>query len=1134
MKNLIILTTILFIVQFLYLIFAQSEQKPKLVIPTGHASNIISISFGMDGDILASASADAIKLWSVKSGQELNTLNHSSVKSVAFSSVRDILASGSSDMTVKLWDIATGQELWTLKHPTEVDSVVFSPNGKILASGSEKIIFLWDVLTGKLLKTFKGHSSYIRSIAFSPDGNTIATASMDNSIMLWNVEAGNEIKILKGHSFFVNTIAFSSDGKTLVSGSSDKTIKLWNITSGIEIKTINANQSDLRSVMFSPDGKIIASGGLAGQVKLWDAKTGQELQNIKSNYSIYSLSFSPDGKTLAFVSADTVKMLDTINWQINKTLTGHAIKFDSIVLSPDSKVLAAAGNDKTVKLLRLFPKLELKILKHSNLIDSIAFSPSGKILASGSIDSSVILWDVESGQEIRNIPRAGRKFAETDWRSSLAQFAFVSSLAFSHDGKLLATGSVEEAKIWNVETGQMLKRIEGFPDSSIRLVTFSQDNKTLGFLCGSQIKIWDVINGKEIKVLDHVEYYDVDSMGFSPDGKTLATRRKEQNIDLWDLTTGKRQNYTKLNEWVVKSLDQIMTTPNSKVIRFDNQTNKILLLNGETQAEIASLIALDENDWIIVTPEGRFDISRIEEAGKLLSWIYNDEPFKPLSLDVFLRDYYEPGLLQKLIANEDMKPIPNLSLLNRTQPIVNEPIITLSDTEGIVSITFEVANTQSEGQKDKYGNLTQSGVYDVRLFRDGQVVGYSTSDEKVQTTFRNYKNFDEELAVWREANKVDLVDGKKALTFKVKLPNNSQNKQIVFSAYAFNSDRVKSETVSTTYTVPSNTNLKTEPRKAYLITFGVNKYDNPEWNLQFAGNDARKMQEIIGAKLREGKEFDEIVEIPLVSDDEIVNSKTIEKRDALKPNVQTVLELLSGKKPPPERLQLLEKAIGKETLVKISQAKPDDMVLVSFSSHGYADQNGIFYILPTDIGKESKKTVTNELLRRSISSDELSLWLRDVDAGEMVMIVDACYAASAVGKNFKPAPMGSRGLGQLAFDKGMKILTATQAANVAIEAGGTIGHGLLTFALLKEGIEKKEADFKAKDNSINLKEWLEYGEFSVPKLYEKLAKGELKGINKGTEVIDLSGNNKTQVSFQTPTLFDFTKKKAEMILVKLP
>jgi hypothetical protein len=148
------------------------------------------------------------------------------------------------------------------------------------------------------------------------------------------------------------------------------------------------------------------------------------------------------------------------------------------------------------------------------------------------------------------------------------------------------------------------------------------------------------------------------------------------------------------------------------------------------------------------------------------------------------------------------------------------------------------------------------------------------------------------------------------------------------------------------------------------------------------------------------------------------------------------------------------------------------------------------------------------------------------------MIVDACYAASAVErKDFKPAPMGSRGLGQLAFDKGMKILTATQAANVAIETGGSIGHGLLTYALLKEGLEKTQADFKAKDKTINLKEWLEFGEYRVPKLYEDLAKGNLKSMGKGVETF---GQKITNESTQTPSLFDFTRKSKQMTLVKLP
>ncbi len=180
----------------------------------------------------------------------------------------------------------------------------------------------------------------------------------------------------------------------------------------------------------------------------------------------------------------------------------------------------------------------------------------------------------------------------------------------------------------------------------------------------------------------------------------------------------------------------------------------------------------------------------------------------------------------------------------------------------------------------------------------------------------------------------------------------------------------------------------------------------------------------------------------MISDVETNINKTTERHDATKANIRFVFELLAGKTLPASTLQLLEKAVGIGTLKKIRQATPNDLILISFSSHGYADKNGVFYVLPSDIGKNSGRTITDDLLRNSISSDELSLWLRDVDAAELVMIMDACNAASAVeGRDFKPAPMGSRGLGQLAFDKGMKILAATQAANVAIESGGTIRHG---------------------------------------------------------------------------------------------
>jgi uncharacterized caspase-like protein len=138
-------------------------------------------------------------------------------------------------------------------------------------------------------------------------------------------------------------------------------------------------------------------------------------------------------------------------------------------------------------------------------------------------------------------------------------------------------------------------------------------------------------------------------------------------------------------------------------------------------------------------------------------------------------------------------------------------------------------------------------------------------------------------------------------------------------------------------------------------------------------------------------------------------------------------------------------------------------VVIAVSSHGYTDPQGRFYIVPYDTGPVSDGQITAEVLGRFISSDELSQWLRDIDAGEMVMIVDTCHSAATVeADGFKPGPMGSRGLGQLAYDKGMKILAASQADDVALEVEG-LKQGLLTYALVHDGLEAGGADYQPKD-----------------------------------------------------------------------
>lgn len=460
--------------------------------------------------------------------------------------------------------------------------------------------------------------------------------------------------------------------------------------------------------------------------------------------------------------------------------------------------------------------------------------------------------------------------------------------------------------------------------------------------------------------------------------------------------------------------------------------------------------------------------------------------------------------------------------MNRVQPGVSIKEI-LWDGQGHdkVSIAVEVSAASREFLRDGRKVNRETGVYDLRLFRDGQQVGYAPASGG-------------EI-------KVDPATKKALVMFSgVTLPRRRDLTQVEFSAYAFNVDRVKSATDRRAIQYP--TDLGPAKGRAYVIGIGVNAYENPEWNLKYAANDAREIQRTLSEKLSQGGEYQEVVTVSLISDHQTKEGHSVvTEKSATKANIRAVIDLLAGKRVDPEIVKAIPNAD------KLRATTPDDVVIISISSHGYADRKGNFYLIPYDVGDDSKREITAGLLQHCISSDELNLWLRDVDAGEMVMIVDACHSAASVqGEGFKPGPMGSRGLGQLSYDKGMRILTSTQSDDVALETDFT-QQGLLTYALTHDGIGAGEADFKPRDKVITLAEWLAYGVVRVPRLYgeiektyQTLALNELKSITVGqggrTKLLIFSrdGNNSSlkKGSHQQPSLFDFTRKKPQVVLAR--
>ncbi|MEV5750809.1 serine/threonine-protein kinase [Actinoallomurus sp. NPDC052308] len=287
--------------------------------------------------------------------------------------------------------------------------------------------------------TLPGYTGDVHSVAFSPDGKTLAGGCGDHAVRLWDAAAHTSIATFTGHTEAVHSVAFSPDGKTLASGSEDSTIRLWDVATHTAFATLTAN-TDVHSVAFSPDGKTLAGSYEFGQVMLWDVATKAEMTWLTGRgIAGWSVVFSTDGKTIASGCVDNIILLYKAATHTKiaalKVGGGPLSGENSVAFSPDGKRLISGGMDNTVRLWDVATHANIASLAgHTSNVQSVAFSPNGKMFASGSGDRTIRLWDVATQYNIATL--AGHTGA-------------VHSVAFSPDGKTLASGS-GTARVWNL------------------------------------------------------------------------------------------------------------------------------------------------------------------------------------------------------------------------------------------------------------------------------------------------------------------------------------------------------------------------------------------------------------------------------------------------------------------------------------------------------------------------------------------------------------------------------------------------------------------------------------------------------------------------------------------------------------
>jgi len=421
------------------------------------------------------------------------------------------------------------------------------------------------------------------------------------------------------------------------------------------------------------------------------------------------------------------------------TLAGHSGVVNSIVFDHDGKLLATASSDKSVRVWEVQTGKELRTLTgHSEEVTKVVFSPDGKTLASSDF-SDKKLWDVSTGKELHDIRMDGGSIY----------------LAFSGDGKNLLIVTLCAIKLWNVATGQLFKSLEEYPHCNgyFFFSILSTDGKTLA--SGGRdknIELWDISNGTQLGILQgHGD--DVGSAAFSSDGKTLLSSSADKTIKWWDVST---------------------------------------------KRELASLVAIDGEDWLAITADGVFDGS--PAAWSKILWRFSPNLYDVAPVEIFFNEFYYPGLLAEISAGKRLKPPQDISSKDRRQPHLMLSVSTGEEipTTGIsarkVRVKIEVADAPA-------------GAQDVRLFRNGSLV-----------------------RVWRG----DVLKGQTTATVEATVPIVAGENR--FTAYAFNRDNIKS--ADTELTITGAAGLR-QSGVAYILAIGINEYANAEYNLRYAVADAR-------------------------------------------------------------------------------------------------------------------------------------------------------------------------------------------------------------------------------------------------------------------------------------------------------